>query len=595
MKFLRPGWKNRGNGLTSITLHLLEKYRWLAPALIFLGVALALGPLARSDFVEWDDYATLAENPAVNPPTMKSLWSYWTTPFMSLYFPVTQTVWHLLAVLDYSPDNVGLATHPLHLRPGVFKLANLVAHAITGWLVMRVLGRLGLGRLAALMGALVFVLHPLQVESVAWTSGLKDILCALFMFASIERYLAARSANPFALKWAQAFFFALLALLSKPLGMVLPGLLLVIEVYFWILTHRASVTPHPALSHEYAAEGGKNGGRTHEALQIAARLLPFFIISIVFSLWIKLKIQTGDQVSTQVDLMYRPFVALDSISFYIQKLFWPFGLAFDYGRTPISILHSGAIWKTWIVPVVIWIALILFAWKKSRLFFWLAAALFLIPILPVLGLVKFEFMDYSTVADHYVYSSMLGAALLVGFCVERWMRVMWPVSMVVVVLLGIRSFDQTGNWRDGQAVALQTLKIDPDSWPTWGNLAGWHLDRGQFVDAEQAARKSLEIRPFEEKNRVSAFNLGVALIKTERYEQGIPLLVKVVRAEPSSVPYRLALAMAYSEVDRYGDAERQYRAALHFDPGNETALKGVEEMNRLMPDESTRPSTLPSE
>ncbi|HQY88775.1 MAG TPA: tetratricopeptide repeat protein, partial [Tepidisphaeraceae bacterium] len=339
--------------------------------------------------------------------------------------------------------------------------------------------------------------------------------------------------------------------------------------------------------HEYAGEGVRR--------LIVSRLIPFFVIAISFAIWMKLKIQTGEQVTTQVDLIYRPFIALDSISFYIQKLVWPFGLAFDYGRTPFSVLHSGAIWKTWILPTLIWIALVAFAWKRNRLWPWLAAALFIIPIIPVLGLTKFEFMDYSTVSDHYVYSSMLGVAVLFAFCVERCGRVAPPVSIVILVLLGLRSFDQTHNWKDGKSVALQTLRIDPDSWPTWGNLAGWHLDRGEFEDAERAARRSLELRPLEEKNRVSAFNLAAVMVNTNRHTEAIPLLVKVVRAEPNNVQYRLALAEAYAAVGRHADAIRQFEAARHFEPTNERALKGLAEMNRLEGDrQSTQPSTAPT-
>src|SRR5438093_1736288 len=159
-----------------------------APAAVILIVlvgAAAFGRVAKFEFLSWDDYQTVAGNPQLNPPTSRSIASFWTHPQVDLYIPVTYTVWafaaNAAAVPQPPPPNPPATGWALDAR--VFHTLNLALHlaaACIVFLLLRdLLGGAGSADLAAVAGALLFALHPVQVEPVAWISGMKDVLMGL--------------------------------------------------------------------------------------------------------------------------------------------------------------------------------------------------------------------------------------------------------------------------------------------------------------------------------------------------------------------------------------------------------------------------------
>src|SRR5262249_33688899 len=119
--------------------------------------------------------------------------------------------------------------------------------------------------------------------------------------------------------------------------------------------------------------------------------------------------QKAPGLTTSVSTPLRPLVALDAIGFYLRKLVLPMNLAGDYGRTPRAVVESGALWTSWIAPIAL-IAILIMLRRRAPLLL-LAACFFVAPLLPVLGLVPFDYQEFSTVADHYLYLSMLSVAL----------------------------------------------------------------------------------------------------------------------------------------------------------------------------------------
>ena len=109
----------------------------------------------------------------------------------------------------------------------------------------------------------------------------------------------------------------------------------------------------------------------------------------------------------------RPLIAGDAVAFYFYKLIFPWKLSLDYGRTPTYALQQPVIYFLWSIPCT----LLILAWRfrKQRPHLFVALAIFLIALLPMLGLVTFHFQYYSTVADHYLYLPMLGVALALAW------------------------------------------------------------------------------------------------------------------------------------------------------------------------------------
>src|SRR6266850_1541204 len=144
------------------------------------------GRIAGDDFMYWDDSGTIHHNPRMNPPTVEKILWYWSHPEMGLYIPVTYTVWGGIAAmarLDRA-DEFGI-----RLNPWLFHSASILVHVGSALMVFLILRRLVKSDGASLVGALVFALHPVQVEAVAWASGLKDLLCGFFALLSIWHYM----------------------------------------------------------------------------------------------------------------------------------------------------------------------------------------------------------------------------------------------------------------------------------------------------------------------------------------------------------------------------------------------------------------------
>src|SRR5687768_10109588 len=162
----------------------------LIPILIFCAVVLTFGAVFTNDFVTWDDVLVIAGNPRFNPPTLEGVFWYWTNSF-ELYVPVTYTLWGALAWLGQldSPDASGS-----YINPWLFHATSVLLHATSALVVFMMLKRLCERPWPACAGALLFALHPVQAESVAWAAGMKDVLAGLL--ALVALWVHFQSAKP---------------------------------------------------------------------------------------------------------------------------------------------------------------------------------------------------------------------------------------------------------------------------------------------------------------------------------------------------------------------------------------------------------------
>jgi protein O-mannosyl-transferase len=420
-----------------------------AMVVVCLAVLLAQWPILRGDFCNWDDPTTIAGNPLFLPPTSTGFLQHWQRGFMSLYVPVTYSVWHGVALLAVRTAEEG----NWRLDPMPFKVLNVCLHATCGLLVLLIGRRLFDCLGAGLVAALVFAVHPVQVETVGWTSGAKDLLFALMGLSCFAVYTSGR---PIA-----AMPLLVLAGLCKPTAMVIPILIGLHEIL--IRRHAIGIT--------------------------CRRLIPLLLTGVVIALIAKLN-QPNRATVEQVGILWRPLVALMSGGFYITQTLWPTRLGFDYGLTPRTMIDATGLWW-WAALPIIWAAWLGVA-RSRRAWFcfgWAVAS-----VAPVLGLVSFDFQFTSTVADHYMYLSMAGVGLGTGLI---WMsiRSAWrQVIMVVLLLWAVMSTVQASTWRDAESMLRQVLRVNERSAIAWGNLGAWHLERGELELAESSLRRSVALR-----------------------------------------------------------------------------------------------------
>ncbi|HLL89972.1 MAG TPA: tetratricopeptide repeat protein [Tepidisphaeraceae bacterium] len=407
--------------------------------IITLLVAMSLLVFGRTigfDFVNWDDNDNLYRNPFFNPPTWDGLTFFWTHSYKQFYLPLTYTVWWILskfATLSV-PDEKGI-----WLNPSVFHLTNVALHAASVVLAWQVLRRVVRDDWAAAIGALVWGLHPLKVEPVAWVTGMKDVLSGFWALAAIVQFQAAIAVDDRRrrrVRLAGSVIAYFVAMLCKPT--MVAALPIAVVLAIWEDRHRWRT----------AARGG---------LVLAAFAVPIVLLALYLGR------TTGLRFT--YPLWARPLVAGDAAAFYLCKTFVPWPLTITYGRSPAAVIQSGVAYWTWIAPT----ALLGLAFALRRRAGWMLACslIFLLGIVPASGLVPFGYQPISTVADRYMYLPLLGAAgasaVAVAVARYRARRATWALATMAVIALGLASWEQAGTWRDSTVLFAQLVKVNPQS------------------------------------------------------------------------------------------------------------------------------------
>jgi tetratricopeptide (TPR) repeat protein len=514
--------------------------RHLPLLLVLIVTILVFGQVVSHDYLSWDDDVFLYQNPHTQPPTLDSLKAYWTAPYAHLYSPVTYSSLWLLAKGFGTPGPAGAWM----VQPVVYHAASLVAHLLAVTVAYLLLVLLVRSPWAAGVGALLFAIHPLQVESVAWASELKDLLSGLFGLLAVLLYVLSRRRGRVGLYIAATVAFVL-AILSKPNLVALPLLVWVVD---WLIER------HPA----------ERSQKAPEQRRAALWLLPWLVIAGAHVLLTRhVQPPAPDLV---LPLWQRLFVAGDSLAFYLGKLFLPVRLTADYGRMPTLVVSSWWGFVTWLVPVVL-LAVTIIMLKRSR---WALPGLlwFSLALLPVLGLLPFDFQQYSTVADHYAYLAMFGPALaLAGLALHlRGFYGRLPL-ILLFVLLAAQSGLQTISWDNNQIFWQHTMTVNPKSFLAHNNLGAVYTTVGKLPQAAEQFELALQIKPADADTLI---NLGMLQGRLGKIERAKELLAKGLQQRPGDPKAMLTLAMIAMQQKQYDTANSHLQDLLEMQPQDAT-------------------------
>jgi tetratricopeptide (TPR) repeat protein len=504
-----------------------------AAALVFVVALVLFWPVVRPT-KSWDDDMAIFANPLMLAKAPEALQRIWSAPLMDLYIPVTFTVWWALSRLAYERTFAGP-----QIDPHLFHAFNVLIHVGCALAVFALLRRLVKNDWAACAGALIFAIHPVQVEPVAWVSGTKDLLLGLFCVIALHQYARfATGTENRALHVAAAIVAFVAATLSKPTAVAFPLILIAVEVL--------------ALRRSWRA-----------ALVGAA---PFVVLSIACALW-TIRAQTSAAGAPPVALHLRPLVAADALAFYLYKLLVPVNLAIDYGRTPVVIDERGWIWWTWVALLVP--AAILTVVKRRAPLVVCGALIFVAALLPVLGLKRFDFQFYSTVSDRYLYLPMLGIGLIVAALLARKpVALPWGAFIVVSLALIVFTHQQTKHWRSTTALHEHTLAVNPRSWSSANSLATLALVQQRFDEAQALAQRALEAGGDNWQVRLV---LGQALERRRQLDGAIGHFQRAVQLRPDLLQPRVLLASALLQRGRIDEGVEQLEAALKINPNDPAA------------------------
>jgi tetratricopeptide (TPR) repeat protein len=500
---------------------------WFWPGLLLvLATVAAFGPVFRAGFI-WDDDAYVTGNTLLTAPD--GWWRIWfSAHFQSQYFPLVYTTLRLEHVL-------------WGLNPLGYHAVNLCLHIANALLVWGLLRRLKLP--GAWLAAAIFALHPVQVETVAWVTELKNTESTFFYLLAVFAWLNFCGGKG---GWFYGLALALhaLALCAKTTACTLPAALWLV---LWLRNEPV-------------------GWRR------ILQMLPFLCLGLglgLLSVWWEKHLGNYEpKLHLLGGPLDRLLIATHALWFYAGKIFWPGTLTFSYPRWEINVGD----WRQYLwfvaclaVTAGLWIG-------RRQLGRRPAAALifFVTALSPMLGFIPLYTFYYSYVADHYQYLACLGPIALAAGGWTRFIEIrqiaagaQMALVAVLLLVLGVLTFRQCEVYRGPETLWMDTLRKNPESWVARANLARLWTQQGRADDAEQEYQAAIRINPSVESIH---YNLGNLLAREERYEEAMAQYHLALEIAPDKAEAYNNLGVVLNRQHRTDEAIAEFKQAIFYQP-----------------------------
>ena len=456
----RKGGSSRSGNASMPAAHVPRWTLYAITAALMAAVFVAYAPALDNDFVSWDDPTYVLERPEVLKPSEAGDARLWRMPVSLNYHPLTM---RSLAWNSRNAPRVGPLRTP---DPRGFILTNIWLHALnTALVLLLVRGLARSGLVPAAFTAMVFALHPMHVESVAWVSERKDVLYTFFLLAALISWMRwLREARWWWYALALALFVA--SCLAKAMAVVLPMLMLLLDVW---------------------------EQRPFRSLRTWVEKLPFFGVSLLFGL-IALNVQSGGDFHgllavdralgvTGAVAEKLPYTGFEQFRFgaygyvmYLVRLFWPAGFSTFHpypegDDLPILFLAAPVL-----MPLLLVVAVLLRrrspAWSFGLLFFTVC-------VLPVL---QFLPVGRAVMAERYTYIAYIGPAFALGLLMQHLLAGRprtWAIAAVAapgLLLLPITRM-QADVWQNTASLFGQVIQRYPTSPDGYSILGSWYGKR----------------------------------------------------------------------------------------------------------------------
>ena len=497
------------------------------------------------DFVNYDDHVYVYQNPIVSAGlTLHGIvWAFAHTHARN---------WHPLTTFSHMLD-----CQIFDLKPGGHHFTNVLLHTLAVLLLFFALRKMTGTLWRSAFVAVVFAIHPLHVESVAWVAERKDVLSAVFFMLTLAAY-ASYVRQPSLGRYLMVSVFFACGLMSKSMLVSVPVVLLLLD--YWPLKRSQTSDVRRQRS---------------EICRLIIEKIPLFALSILCSVVTFLIQERSAGSLEQLPLGWRIENAIVSAVTYIWQMFWPTRLAVFYPH-PEDRLAS---WQVALaLGLLIAITALAFIYRKTRPYLLVGWLWYLVMLLPVIGIVQVGLQGH---ADRYTYLPHIGLYVALTWLIAdvfssvRYRRaVLAAAGVTVLVALSACAWNQTSSWRNSEALWTRALAVTTDNETAHTNFGMLLLNNGQvdeaishFQTALQIVSKSGEAH-YGLTRAIIYCDLANALVRTGRIEEAITDLEKAVELQPNyaDAHYNLgSVLLQKGEIDR---AIAQWHTTLSINPND---------------------------
>lgn len=523
---------SKENPVKSIQTSKPSDYKYWGPVLI-VTFLIFLNTLVNK-FVNWDDEKNFLENPYVANIT-------WST-----FFEQTSSIFKQFIIGNYNP----LATFTLALDklfygfedPSGFHLTNLILHLICTFFAFKLAKALKLSNTAAFVAALLFGIHPMRVESVAWVTERKDVLFGMFYLWALWLYVKQKS-YPTTQRTVAIFLLFILSLFSKIQAVILPLSMLAIDYYM---------------------------DDKFKFRNILAKL-PFFVLSLAFGIIGLYGLQNEgslDNGAAEYPSYVRPFIGSFSFIIYLIKALIPFRLSPLYPY-PSEI-------PSWFYPTIIIFPLYAwFVWKmhKANKKIWVLGLTFfffnIVMLLQILG------AGQGYLADRFTYIPYYGLFLIMGYYAahyfERPDKRTLTLSLLFVAFAsyGYISVQQNKVWKNSETLWTHVLKYYQQTTLPFGNRANYRREQGMVKEAMEDYERAIKLKPTAETYNSRArlfFDYGSS---KDTLMRALTDYSKAIEMDPNNTEFLANRGATHARLGDYPSALSDLSKALEIDPKNE--------------------------
>ena len=507
-------------------------------------------PVRQYEFIRYDDSPYITANHHIKDGLTYDNLIWALTSFHAAN-------WHPLTWASHAADITLYG-----MVPGRHHMTNVLLHIINSLLLFYIFRQMTGKLWQSLFVAALFALHPLHVESVAWISERKDVLCAFFGMLTIASYIKyCKKSEP---KWYLLALFCFIAgLMSKPMLVTLPFVLLLFD--YWplgriksISSTNIGVTKNNIFSSKYP--NSKFHGSS--VLRIVLEKLPFLLFAVCSAVITLFAQHSGNAVKSlnQFPFSIRISNAITAYMQYIGKMFWPFHLTIYYphpGQHPLWQV-AGA--------YLILAAICFFVFRYYRRYpylltgwLWYAGAL-----VPVIGIVQ---VGTQSVADRYTYLPLIGLFVIVSWGIPELVKrlryrkaILSILSIMILCNLMFISWVQVSFWKNDITLFQHALDVTDDNYIAHNNLGNAFMEQGRLTEALYHFYSARSIRPDED----TYYNLGLLFqlkgntLAAERYYQ------KTLSLNPNYLNAYINLGNVMASKNDFGRALAYYKEALRL-------------------------------